>query len=172
MPENIKTRLLKKRDAPIFFQLIDDNRDRLRRYFPKTIAAITDMESCMSYVKEKRKQAKKKELFIFVILADEKLCGVLIVKSIDWRIPKGELAYYIDRNYEGKGIMSKAMDQVTDYLFNELDFNKLFIRISPNNEPSRRLAIKNGFVLEGLLLREFRIETGELEDIEYYGKLK
>ena len=50
--------------------------------------------------------------------------------------------------------------------------NKLFIKLSPNNKASQRLAIRSGFQLEGLLRKEFRIETGEIEDIEYYGKLK
>ncbi len=172
MLENIKIRLLKKKDTENYFRLIESNRDRLKRYFPITVAETIDLEACTAYIKKKRKQAKKRKTFLYVIFTDGRLCGVLILKNIDWRIPKGELAYYVDRDYEGKGIMSKAMKWLMRHCFQELGMNKLFIKLSPRNGPSRRLTLRNGFQLEGLLRKEFRIETGEIEDIEYYGKLK
>ena len=172
MSDNIRIRLIKKKDTEGYFQLIDSNRARLKRYFPVTVSEIQDYEDCFYYVKKKIKQAQKKKLFLFVILKNEEMVGVLILKNIDWRIPKGELAYFIDEKFEGIGIMSKAMKLLMDHCFQELGMNKLFINLSPKNKASQALAVNCGFQLEGVLRQEFRIETGEVEDIEYYGKLK
>ncbi|MEZ4932005.1 MAG: GNAT family protein [Saprospiraceae bacterium] len=172
MNEDINIRLLNKNDAGDYFQLIDNNRERLKRYFPVTVSEIPDLLSCTVYVEQKIKQAATKELYLYVILKKGKMIGVLILKNIDWRIPKGELAYFIDKEYEGQGVMSVAMRWLQDYCFNELGMNKLFIKLSPQNKASQRLAIRSGFQLEGVLRQEFRIETGEVQDVEYYGKLK
>lgn len=172
MSENIKIRLLNNNDAGDYFQLIENNRERLKRYFPVTISEIPDLPSCAVYVDQKIKQAAAKELYLFVILEKEKMIGVLILKNIDWRIPKGELAYFIDKEYEGKGVMSASMKWLQEHCFNELGMNKLYIKLSPQNKASQRLAVRSGFQLEGVLRQEFRIETGEVQDVEYYGKLR
>lgn len=172
MHDNIKIRLLNKDDVGDYFQLIENNRERLRRYFPITISEISDLSSCSVYVNQKIKQAAAKDLYLFVILEKEKMIGVLILKNIDWRIPKGELAYFVDQEYEGKGFMSAAMEWLQGHCFNTLGMNKLYIKLSPQNKASQRLAIRSGFQLEGVLRQEFRIETGEVQDVEYYGKLK
>ena len=170
--KNFQIRLLKKKDTKDYFQLIESNRERLKRYFPVTVSEIMDMEDCTCYVAKKVRQAKKKKMFVYVVFEKEKMIGALIVKNIDWRIPKAELAYFIDGEYEGRGIMSGAMKWLTEYCFRELGMNKLFINLSPKNKASQQLALKSGFQLEGVLRQEFRIETGEVEDIEYYGKLR
>ncbi|MEO1258990.1 MAG: GNAT family protein [Bacteroidota bacterium] len=172
MKEKLNIRLLEKEDATELHNLIELNRKRLERYFPITVSQNSSLQASTIYVSKKVKQAEQKELYFFVILFNKKIAGGIILKNIDWRIPKGELAYFIGGEWEGKRIMSQAMDRAMSYLFNELGLNKLFIKCSPKNIPSRRLAVKKGFKLEGLLRQEFRIETGEVEDIEYYGKLK
>ena len=172
MDKNPIIRLLEKEDTSNLYDLIDRNRRRLERYFPVTVSQNLSLRDCFDYVDKKIRQAEQKELYLFVILLDEKIVGVIILKNIDWRIPKGELAYFVGEEWEGKRIMSRSMDWLMDHFFNEMKINKLFIKCSPNNIPSRRLAIQKGFRLEGLLREEFRIESGEIEDIEYYGKLK
>ena len=76
------------------------------------------------------------------------------------------------KNFEGKGIVSRGIEALTNYCFEEMKLKKLFLRVDPDNIGSRRIAEKNGFELEGRLKREFRIETGELVDVLYFGKLK
>ena len=175
MPENnkdVSIRLIEKTDLDNYFNLIENNRDRLIRYFPVTLKQISDKKACADYIDEKTVQAGKNELFVFVVLKKEKITGVLIVKNIDWRMPKAELAYFIDRENEGKRVMSTAMRHLMRICYGVWEMNKLFIIASVHNIASKRLAEKNGFKLEGILRQEFRIETGAIEDVAYYGKLK
>ena len=87
-------------------------------------------------------------------------------------ISKCELFYFIDKEFEGKGIISKAVSEVINLCFNELNMNKIFICTSKVNFASQQIALKNDFVLEGTLREEFKSFEGEIEDINYYGLLK
>ena len=161
-------------DAEAFFEFIDKNRKRIRRFFPVTSTTCTDFEKTKAHILKKISQRENREFYFFKITENnqEEIIGCLILKSIDWRIPKGEMAYFIDKNYEGKGITSRAIGKLIDYIFEEMEFKKVFLRIAPSNIGSIRIAEKNGFELEGRMRKEFRIETGVTVDVLYYGKLK
>ncbi len=170
--DNFHIRLIELNDTDAFFELVEKNRDRLKRFFPLTMKETADYRSCVNYVEDKIALAERKEMYVYMVILDGKIVGIYIVKNIDWRIPKCELAYFIDGEYEGKGVMSKALDLLLHQCFDVLKIHKIYICVAPQNESSRRLPIKKKFKLEGLHRQEFRLETGELVDIEYYGKLK
>ena len=167
-------RLLEKEDFEELYNVIEKNRERLIMYFPKTSAAIKDLEAAKKFAKQKVRQALEREQYNFVIVSKShsSVIGMVMVKNIDWTIPKGELAYFIDENYEGIGITSNAVKWVIEYCFEQLEMEKLYIKFNPENTGSKRVAIKNGFEKEGLLKREFRTGHGELTDVERYGLLR
>lgn len=170
----MQVRLVEKEDFEDLYNLIEKNRERLIRYFPKTSAAIKDLEAARKFTKQRVKQAIEREQYCFVIAkkSPAELIGLVMVKNIDWTIPKGELAYFIDENYEGLGITSNAVKWVVEYCFEQLEMEKLYIKFNPENMGSKKVAIKNGFEKEGFLKREFRTGNGELTDVERYGLLR
>jgi len=141
---------------------------------PGTISEIMDLPSTGQFIKQKITQAKKRESFCFLIRdkKNNKLVGLIYVLRIDWKIPKAELGYYIDKSYEGKGITTKAVAKVIRHCFSELKMNKLFLRTAKSNKGSQRVALKNGFKREGTLRKDFRMGNGKLIDIYYYGLVR
>lgn len=169
---DIKIRLLTKEDTPQIYRLIESNRDRLRRYFPKTTGAIRDLNTAQLFVEQKMQQALRKELFFFVILyIENEIIGNVTIKNIDWTVPKCELSYFIDQAYEGKGYTSRVMPEIVKHCFEELGMEKLYLRIATENIASKSIAQKNGFIQEGLMRNEYRTGEGALIDIAYYGLL-
>jgi RimJ/RimL family protein N-acetyltransferase len=162
------------KDAAGILELVATNRERLTDYFPGTTARVQDRASAKSFVADKIAEAEKKDQFTFMIYdtAVKKCAGMMYVKSIDWRIPKAEIAYFIDKAYEGKGIITKAVGCITDYCFSVFGMNKLFLRAAQNNTGSKRVAEKNGFMLEGTLRKDFRTGDGKLIDLYYFGLIK
>lgn len=169
--ENYRIRLVQFDDAQRLFKLVDSNRDRLLKYFPITTSGITNLETAKAYVSQKIHEANNKSFFSYLI--EEKntgnLVGMYILKSFNWRIPKCELAYFIDSGSEGKGIISKVTKCIIDFCFTVLKMNKIWIETGTDNIGSKSVALKNGFKLEGLLRNNFRDSDGNLLDIEYYG---
>ncbi|MCP4438846.1 MAG: GNAT family N-acetyltransferase [Aureispira sp.] len=167
-------RLIALEDAPAFLDLIEKNRARLQPYFPVSTIKIKDLASAEDYITQKIRQAGERTLYCWVMegLESHQLIGVCFIKSIDWRVPKCELAYYVGQKFEKKGLSSKMVREVLNYCFDELKMEKVFLRIDPKNIGSQRVAIKNGFEQEGYLHNEFRTGTGELIDVLYFAKLR
>jgi ribosomal-protein-serine acetyltransferase len=119
------------------------------------------------------KQEKSEGHYFYIRHSDTKnLIGYVCIKNIDKKIRKCELAYFIDKDFEGKGIISKAVSQTIDFCFSDLLMNKVFICTSKINTASQRIATKHGFSHEGTLREEFKSGEGILEDINYFGLLK
>ena len=156
-----------------FFELIDSNRTRLEAYFPGTIRENRTLSVSLENMKNLDKRLIDKSYYPFVVIDTENqhYAGFVDVKSIDWRVPKGEVGYFVDQDYEGQGVISQALTLVGDYMASTYGFKKLLSRASPANIGSCRVAEKAGFILEGKIRNDFRVATGELVDMCYYGKV-
>lgn len=164
-----KLKIIQEKDAAALYTLVQNNKSKFIRWFPVTVKNTETLQNTKNYIEGLCSKIKNKIMYSFGIFHEEELIGMILIKAIDWRIPKCELAYYLDENYHGKGITTKMIQTTIQYCFNELKMLKIFLRIAPQNIASRRIAEKNGFMKEGVLRKEFKIETGEIIDIEYYG---
>ncbi|MEO6176028.1 MAG: GNAT family protein [Flavobacterium circumlabens] len=157
-----------------FYQLIDKNKNHIAKTFPVTLANADTSKKAENFLTVSLDKEKNKEGFYFYArdLATNNLIGYLCVKTIDYRISKCEFGYFIDEEYQGKGITSKMVSDALAFCFNELGLNKVFICTSEINVASQRIALKHNFKQEGILRDEFRNGDGELQNTVYFGLLK
>lgn len=157
-----------------FFALIERNVDHIKKTFPKTLNNCLDHDKTIQFLGENIDKEENGSGYFFYIrnLETGKLIGYVSVKNVDRNIMKCELAYFVDKDFEGKGIISNAVSQVIKFCFSELRMNKIFICTSLINLGSQRIATKHGFVEEGILRQEFKSDEGNLEDVKYFGLLK
>ncbi|WP_298155471.1 GNAT family N-acetyltransferase [Flavobacterium sp.] len=157
-----------------FFSLVDKNREHIRKTFPKTLANCNSAEKTNEFILASKKRQDNREGFNFFIKHTETngLIGYVSIKNINTGIAKCELAYFVDKDFEGRGIISSAVSETIDYCFENLGMNKVYICTSKTNAASQRIATKHGFIAEGTLREEFRNGDGALEDIIYFGLLK
>jgi len=156
-----------------FFNLIDANRSRLEDFFAGTVSKTQTLEDTMSYCDLMAQKVEDKSYFIYIIsdVTTNEFIGLIDVKNLDWNVPKAEIGYFIDTNYEGKGIISRGFKAVVDYLIEEYQFKKLLCRVGSKNTGSINVALKNGFELEGTIRNDYRTTNGEIVDLNYYGKI-
>ncbi|MCD9574796.1 GNAT family N-acetyltransferase [Flavobacterium soyae] len=157
-----------------FYKLIDKNKNHIKKTFPVTLANSDSLEKAHNFLTVSLEKEKNKEGFHFYArdMKTNNLIGYLCVKSVDFRISKCELGYFIDEDFQGKGITSKMVSYALDFCFNELKMNKVFICTSEINLVSQRIALKHNFKQEGILRDEFRNGDGELQNTVYFGLLK
>ncbi len=157
-----------------FFNLIEKNRNRISNTFPVTVENCLDLEKTKQFISNNIEVEAKKEGYYFYVknIETNKLIGYAGIKKIDLKISKCELFYFIDEDFEGKGLTSKVVSQMIDFCFNDLKMNKIFICTSKINFASQQIALKNNFQQEGILREEFKNSDGILEDIVYFGLLK
>jgi len=157
-----------------FYALIEKNRNHIRKTFPRTLASCRDLKATEKFFAEAAdNEAWKDNYYFYLRNTDSKaLIGYIVIKNIDVDIAKCELAYFIDNDFEGKGIITKAIGDTLNFCFGELKMNKVTICTSKENKASQRIAEKHGFIQEGLLKQEFKSGEGKLEDVLYFGLLK
>ena len=55
--------------------------------------------------------------------------------------------YYLDKQFEGRGIMTQAVEALIKYCFDEIDLNRIEISAAANNEKAK-LFLKDWDLLE------------------------
>ena len=158
-------------DGKIFYDIIEKNRNRMIDSFPIMLSNTHDEISAEYYIRKRVKEWEEQSAFNFGIwLKDNgEYTGHISIKNIDWVIPRGEIAYIISGEYEGKGIMTEALSAIIKFGFENLSMNRLILRIMTDNNRSYELAERCGFLREGILRKDHKTYEGELVDLYYYG---
>jgi RimJ/RimL family protein N-acetyltransferase len=83
-----------------------------------------------------------------------------------------ELSYQLyDDAFAGRGYVSEAVQLLVDYLFGAKKQHRIQLVIVPENAPSRRIAEKCGFTLEGTARGAF-FNDGRNQDVLIYSLLR
>jgi ribosomal-protein-alanine N-acetyltransferase len=160
---------LNSTDANQLHKFISDNSEHLKYYFPKTLSDNETLEKSIEYIKVKNKEIAERTNFTYAIRNNDiQIVGLIIIKKIDWDKKQGEFAYCIGSQFEGKGITSFAVAEMTKFAFEELRLKTLQIIAHKSNLGSVKVAVNNGFVWQRTLLNEFT-PTNEISlDMELY----
>lgn len=157
----------------LFFALIEKNKPRLEDFFAGTVRKTKSLDETIIYCQAIEQLKKEKAYLPYTISkhGEANYIGLIDVKNIDLAIPKAELGYFIDSNYEGLGIISRALEPFIDQLVKTHNFKKLLLRIESENRGSIRVALKNGFELEGTIRRDYITTRNQVVDLNYYGRI-
>ncbi|MDX1908315.1 MAG: GNAT family N-acetyltransferase [Bacteroidia bacterium] len=92
-----------------------------------------------------------------------------------WRLDKAhyraEIGYMLAQAYQRQGLMQEAMSAVLRYGFEEMGLHSVEANVSPDNEPSQGILLRNGFVREGYF-RENYFFNGQFLDSAIYSLVK
>jgi ribosomal-protein-alanine N-acetyltransferase len=168
--ENFIIDKLKPTDANQLHLFMIDNTERFRKFFPLTLSSNATVEKSIEYIEIKEKEIQLKVNFTFAIreIDTQKIIGLIIIKKIDWTTRVGELAYCIGNNFEGKGLVTKAVKVISNFAYNELDLKTLQIIAHKTNLASVKVAQNSSFIWKRTLKDEFT-PTDELPlDMELY----
>ena len=103
--------------------------------------------------------------------SDGRLVGGVGVHRPRPAIPAGEVGYWVRSSDGGRGYVSEAVSALVDHLFDQCALERVELRIDPENVPSRALAERLGFVLEGILRANDRHWDGSLKDSCVYARI-
>lgn len=78
------------------------------------------------------------------------------------------LGYWIDQSHQGKGYMTKAMALTQIFCFERLKLHRINAAILPENDRSRNLLIRSGFMEEGFAKNYVKI-NGQWRDHILFG---
>lgn len=111
--------------------------------------------------------------FIIIDRTTDMPVGSTYLRDIDMQNKKAEFGIFIgEDNARNKGIGTDTTSLMIQYAFEELQLNKIFLRVFSNNLGAIKAYEKAGFEYEGTAKQDVRLPNGEYQDIIFMGKLK
>lgn len=132
--------------------------------YPKG-SAIQFIESVLSAEKN-----NKIVMFAITEIESQLLIGLINI-NLSAPYKRGELAYWVGKQYWGKGYGTEATKSLLEYGFNQLNLNKMFAASFTSNPGSWRIMEKVGMKYEGTL-KQHVARFDQYYDLSYYGLLK
>lgn len=116
--------------------------------------------------------ADENETFAFAITIDDKVIGSIgAFRQGNIHRRTAELGYYLAEDSWGKGIMTQAVKQICNYVFDKSDVIRIYAEPFAYNTASCRVLEKAGFQYEGTL-RKNAVKNGRVVDMKMYALLK
>jgi ribosomal-protein-serine acetyltransferase len=143
-------RLLDVGDAEALFALVDRNRAHLRQWLPWVDYTRTIEDSRMFRLEGLERFAENGSFEAGIWYKGE-LAGVIGLHRIAWAERKTSIGYWLGEEFQGKGLMTMACRAVIRHAFEDMDLNRIEIKVAIGNFRSRAIPQRLGFTHEGVL---------------------
>jgi RimJ/RimL family protein N-acetyltransferase len=167
--ERLLIRCPRPGDGAFMAEAIRESHDRLRPWLPwaKNVPTVEESEAVA-----RRAWVRYQERSDLALRAFLRDTGEFVAASglhrIDWNVPKFEIGYWVRTKYEGRGLMTEAVNGVARFALETLGANRVEIRCDPRNARSAAVAERCGFTLESRVRNDLRDVEGRLRDTLVY----
>ena len=145
------------------FSVVEANRDRLEPWMPwaPLTRSPTDVREFIE-----RSLASEDDVEGNGIWVDGRLAGAMGM-SVSTLNDSGSIGYWIDREHEGKGIVTRGARLFVEFGFRDLRLHRISINASVETGRSRAVAERLGFRQEAILRDADKTITGYLDMVVY-----
>lgn len=164
-----KLRKWRKEDAKELVEIINNKKvqDNLRDGIPYPYT-LDDAE----FFIHEMAMADPGKVYAFAITVDDQLAGsIAVYRQNNIHFRTGELGYYLGEQFWKKGIGTKAVCQMCQWIFENTDIIRIFAEPFAYNAASCRILEKNGFHYEGTL-KSNAVKNGAILDMKMYARIK
>jgi RimJ/RimL family protein N-acetyltransferase len=110
--------------------------------------------------------------FAIETLDDKQFIGGCSINSVDWKNRVATIGIFIgSKDYRGKGYGADAMSVLINFIFMQMNINKICLIVYSYNEPAIKCYKRCGFQVEGVLRQEI-YKDGKYYDKIYMGLLR
>ena len=98
------------------------------------------------------------------------VAGATDIRGLSSPNKVGEIGYWLAENMQGRGIVTRTCRALLDYAFDELEFNRMQIRVATGNRKSLAIPERLEFQFEGVQ-RQAELVNGAYYDLGIYSML-
>ena len=162
----IALRKMKKEDQDLLVQFLND--ESVIKYLSSRIPQPYTENDAAWWVDT----GSKEDGIVRAIEFEGKFCGV-IGASLQPRehSHSAEIGYWIAHQYWGKGIATKSLLKLTDYVFSQTEIIRLYAPVFSPNIGSMRVLEKSGYKLEGVFEKAI-FKKAEYFDEHLFARVK
>ena len=165
--DEITLRAWRETDVDNALEIVLRNREHLQT-FMRWMTPDYSAKSAKKFITEGIIKRLQRENLGLAILRGETLIGSIGFVHFDWEARKTEIGYWIDKDQEGRGVITRSCRALIEYAFDELHMNRVEIRCAVENVRSAAVPERLGFKKEGVL-RKAEMIHGKLYDFNIYG---
>lgn len=127
----------------------DKNREFLREYLTwvDNTNSVEDCHSATEMFIDEWNNARN-YAYCIVLKSSKKAIGSIDIHSINHSNMNGDIGYWLAKEYNGQGLMSRAVKLIENQAFAN-GFHRLTITVEKENIPSTNVAKRNNYVFEG-----------------------
>ena len=135
---------------------------------PETPLYRSSLGPYVAMVRAMRREARQGQAIPWVVTFGGEFVGQLTIGSITWGSARsGQVGYWIDEAYAGRGIIPTTLAMAVDHCFGVVGLHRLEASIRPENHASRRVVEKLGFREEGVRVRQLHINGAWRDHVCY-----
>jgi len=135
---------------------------------PETPLHRSSIGPYVSLVRTMRREARQGIALPWVVTYGGEFVGQLTIGSVVWGSSRsGQVGYWIDEHFAGRGITPTALAMAVDHCFGIVGLHRLEASIRPENTASRRVVEKLGFRDEGVRVRQLHINGAWRDHVCY-----
>ena len=135
-------------DAGLLFDLIDANRQHLRRWH-QWVGDTRTVDDTRAYLEAHASPESLARTLGGIVEYRGAAVGVLTLFRLDSLNREAEFGYWLAEEAQGKGIITRGCRALIDIAFRERGIHRIVIRTACDNVRSRAVAERLGFTLEG-----------------------
>ena len=150
---------LRWRDRRRWLNVRNENRDWLAEWeatLPQVPgeSGAKELPTFFEMVSWHRREGRQGRSYAFAIWQinsqGKNLIGQITLGGIIFGAMRGaHIGYWIDQRYSNRGYTTRAVKLLTKFGFEDLKLHRIEINLRPENEPSKKVALKAGYLLEG-----------------------
>lgn len=167
---DLELRQFTSKETDSLFLLTDVNRNYLREWLPWVDKTKT-VEDTKEFIKNSLEGAQNNKSADFGIYFHDKLVGAIGFHFLDFNNKKTTIGYWLDKDYQGKGIMTTATKILIRFAFEKLKLNRVQINCGQGNTKSCAIPMRLGFKKEGIA-QQAEWVNDHFVDWEQYSLLK
>jgi ribosomal-protein-serine acetyltransferase len=166
---HLELRAVEESHAPELHKLVVKNRAWLQQSldWPQYVGSEEDS---LKNIQGNQMLHQRGYAKMFLIFLDNALVGVISFNAIEPLNKTGYIGYWLDESHQGQGILSQALQRFIRYYVERKEIRRFVIKCRAANEASNRVALKNGFELEGRL-KQAEFLNGHYDDQNIYARI-
>ncbi|HJX08492.1 MAG TPA: GNAT family protein [Actinomycetota bacterium] len=150
-------------DAQALHDVIDANRDHLRPWmiWEHTTKSAEDTRTFIQSCLDEPVSIEGNGIWV-----DGELAGGIGL-DIDSLSNSGEIGYWLAKDHEGRGLVTRACERFFDMAFDQLGLHRMELQAAAGNMRSRAVAQRLGMREEGTWRDGIRVADGYLDSVGY-----
>ena len=138
------------RDASAIFYETERSRRYLREFLP-WVDHVKGIEDTRNFINAELKHVFDGQKIHVTIWDGQEFAGICSLFEINRANRSAFIGYWLGKRFQKRGLMTRSVKALVDHAITVLHLNRIEIRTHPENEPSKAVAERLGFVLEGTL---------------------